>query len=187
MEEKWKKISGLENFYEVSNKGRIRSLDRKLKDGRFWKGRIMKTPLSAGYPSVSLRTPENNYLNQRVHRLVAQEFLIKIKNKTLVNHIDGNKLNNCVENLEWCNSKENSIHAFKTGLTVNNIKKAHKINKKQIVQLSHNLEFIKIHNSAKDAANEIGIAPQGITRAARGERKSAGGYKWIYKKNYNTD
>ena len=109
-----KTFFGYEGLYQVSNLGRIKSLPR---NGTILKERILKENLSnKGYYMVVLS--KNNIPKKKlIHRIVAQTFIPNPYNKGTVNHIDGNKLNNKVENLEWCTIKENNIHARKNGLT----------------------------------------------------------------------
>ena len=119
-EEKWKDIEGYEGIYQVSDGGRIRSVDRVVisKNGvkREVKGQLMKQSTSKyGYKVIILRK-DGIKKNHRVHRLVAESFINKEKGKTLINHKDGNKRNNRVENLEWCTNSENMKHAFKKDL-----------------------------------------------------------------------
>lgn len=178
----WKNIEGFDGLYQVSNKGRVKSLNRKLADGRIWNERIMKTPLSAGYPTVSLRL-NNVYVRERVHRLVGKAFVEGYKPEYVINHIDGNKLNNHYTNLEWCNHKNNLNHAFSTGLN-NALDRMHETNQKKTVQLDLNGNLIKIHESAKHAAESVNCPIQNITRVCRGERNTARGYKWCYLINY---
>ena len=108
--EQWKDIKGYEGLYQVSNYGRVK---RKYNNGKI---RILK-PISTnnGYLRVSLskNSVNNTYF---VHRLVAQAFILNPENKPEVNHIDGDKTNNKIENLEWCTRSENIQHAFYTGL-----------------------------------------------------------------------
>lgn len=121
MEEIWKDVHGYEGYYQVSNFGRIRSLDRdvvhrktggiKLMNGRFIKSSVKKN----GYMNIIL-SKEGVTKNHHPHRLVAQSFIPNPENKPHVNHKDGNKTNNYVENLEWVTRSENMIHASKTGL-----------------------------------------------------------------------
>jgi hypothetical protein len=101
MKEIWKTIEG--HNYEVSNFGRIRNKKTK---------RISKLEIHDGrYYRVKL-----NNRNYKVHRLVALYFIPNPDNKPEINHKDGNKLNNCVDNLEWCTPEENMIHALEKGL-----------------------------------------------------------------------
>lgn len=116
----WLPIKGYEGEYEVSNLGKVRSLARVIicSDGtaRRRKGKTLKPHVaSPGYCTVYLA--HNGHQSAKfVHVLVANAFLPKPDYKVEVNHKDGNKENNCVENLEWCTHKENIAHAFATGL-----------------------------------------------------------------------
>lgn len=108
----WKSVVGYEGFYEVSNMGRVRSLDRKNSRGSRVKGRYLKyKKTSRGYLSLQLCGKDC-----LIHRLVAKAFIPNPENKPQVNHIDGNKENNCIENLEWCTSSENNKHRYSSGL-----------------------------------------------------------------------
>ena len=106
-EEIWRPVVGYEGLYEVSNTGRVRSLDRYVRRNYFKKGRILKLNDRRGYLFVELCL-NNKTKNFSVHRLVAQAFIPNPDNLPQVNHIDEDKLNNRVENLEWCDSKYNS-------------------------------------------------------------------------------
>jgi hypothetical protein len=180
--EKWKAIKGLENLYEISNLGRVKSITRTLSDGRVWKGRILKTPLSSGYPSVSLRA-NNSYIVERVHRLVAFAFKEGYKEGYCVNHLDGNKHNNNENNLEWCTRAENNRHARKLGLN-DAVKVMRHVNSKKTVQLSLDNKVIKVFKRATEAAIALNCSHQIITRVCRGERSTAKGYKWAYLEDY---
>lgn len=114
----WKKIENVDGDYEVSNFGRIRSLDCFIveKNGKrkSKKQKIMKQSFtSTGYLMVNLERKMC-----KVHRLVAYAFIPNLENKPHINHKDGNTLNNNVDNLEWVTPKENVDHAIKTGLTI---------------------------------------------------------------------
>ena len=114
----WKDIQGYEGLYQVSNIGNIKSLDRTVGENRtpyLKKGRILKAWKYNGYLCVNL-CGEGKNVKLKVHRIVAETFIDNPKNKKEVNHINGNKTDNRVENLEWCSHKENIQHAFRTGL-----------------------------------------------------------------------
>ena len=119
-EEIWKPIKNYEGFYEISDKGNVRSVERVVKSGRGHRtvpSTLLKPALGEwGYETVSL-SKNNKHLTQRVNRLVAQAFIPNPNNYPQVNHIDGNKLNNCVENLEWCNASQNMLHCHINGLS----------------------------------------------------------------------
>ena len=120
MSEIWKDIEGYEGLYQVSNRGRVKSLERIVmrKNGRPYSvpELIKERQIDhKGYDRIGLN---KNGKKKRffVHRLVLQAFNPSSDETLEVNHIDGNKLNNNVENLEWVTSSENSIHAFKNNL-----------------------------------------------------------------------
>lgn len=116
----WKPIKDWEFLYEVSNLGRVKSLERKVsaKNGakRTVKERILKFNDSRGYLLVHLSKSQHNTKGYKVHRLVAEAFIPNPQGKPCVNHINGIKTDNRVENLEWVTHLENSRHATDTGL-----------------------------------------------------------------------
>lgn len=109
MKEKWLAVKGFEGLYEVSNLGRIKSI-------KYNRERLMKTSHQLnGYVKITL-SKDNVQYTSRVHRLVADAFIPRQEGRDYVNHIDGDKDNNAVSNLEWVSVSENNKHAFKLGL-----------------------------------------------------------------------
>lgn len=144
--------------YEVSNKGRIRN--RKTK-------RIMSTTINnKGYETIAI-TRNNNVYNMRVHRMVAKTFHNNEYRDGLdVNHIDGNKLNNKVDNLEWCTRKENVQHAIRTGLFSLN----HRKQKVRIVETG------EIFDSITECAKSLGCDRTAVGCCINGKSKTCMGY-----------
>lgn len=118
MVESWKSIPGYEGLYEASTFGNIRSLELRVayKDGRFrvQAGRILKHGDQVGYARVNL-AKNGKIFPCLVHRLIAKTFLSNDLNHPYVNHIDSNKRNNNIENLEWCTASHNFQHSVKSG------------------------------------------------------------------------
>lgn len=116
----WKDVIGFEGMYQVSSMGNVRSLDRKVKHNYSgWANRkgqeIKKRPDKDGYLKVNLKVKQKGK-SSIVHRLVASAFIPNAENKPQVNHKNGIKNDNRIENLEWCTTFENRQHAYDTGL-----------------------------------------------------------------------
>lgn len=115
----WKDIIGYEGLYKVSNLGRVKSLEKKIKyrGGKqaVRKEKIMSLSDRVGYLSLIL-VKDGKKSVKKAHRLVAEAFLEKEEGRPWVNHKDGDTYNNNLENLEWCSPSENAIHAIETGL-----------------------------------------------------------------------
>lgn len=121
--EVWKEIEGCENKYEVSDTGRVRSMPRNKSGlGRPYPLIMKQSSDKDGYMIVSLRIGGKS-CRHRVHRLVASAFIKNEDKKPLVNHKNGIKDDNRVENLEWVTASENAFHAVETGLVVSNFEK----------------------------------------------------------------
>lgn len=175
----WKDVVGYEGYYQVSNLGNIRSVDRviysdKLHIGtkRKLDGKMLKPYVNAhGYLALTL-TKNGKEKSLRVHRLVAEAFIKNPNNYDQINHIDGNKTNNKVENLEWCNNQHNVIHAYKNGLT--------KHYSKRIKQYDLKGNYIQTFESIAKACEEVNGKNANIIKCAKGYINSAYGYKWRY-------
>jgi hypothetical protein len=120
MIESWKDIAGFDGLYQISNLGRVKSLEKTYYAGNYMSKRVQKEiilkPYSTSrYLCINLSNKGFNK-NYKIHRLVALHFIPIIEGKNEVNHIDGNRLNNDVSNLEWSNRSENQLHAYKVGL-----------------------------------------------------------------------
>ena len=152
--ENWKAVNGYEGLYEVSDKGRVKGLKRN---------RILKNIVdSLGYVRVSL-CKENKIKAHKIHRLVAEHFL-KPSEYKIVNHIDGNKENNSVENLEWCNASQNRKHACDTGLAA-----------KEEGRLIMCNETKEVYKGIMSAARHIGISHTMISSIVNGGGGTAKG------------
>lgn len=161
-EEHWKPIIGFEGLYEISDLGRVKSLSRYVKSKANSKmkipERILKTGKnSCGYALVVLMK-NNKRHNKLVHRLVAEAFINNPENYAVVNHIDGNKQNNNVSNLEWCSTSYNMKHAYLTGLN-------RKI--KAVIQLDLTGKIIRKYNSVRET-EQYGYQSSGVSEACNG-------------------
>ena len=167
MEEEWKSIKGYEGLYEVSNMGRVKSL-------RYGKERIMSTPdNSTGYRNVELNNKEPK--RKMIHRLVAEAFIPNPMNLPVVNHLDGDKHNNCVSNLEWCTYRQNTLHAIKLGLFSPVVNLAGPKGK-PIAIYTKTGEFVSFFSSATEAAKVLGIPRDSIYKVTNNKCKQAHGY-----------
>lgn len=177
MEEIWKKIEKYED-YEVSNLGRIKSLKRN-------NNKILKQkPNKFGYLIVGLFNNANKNKKMLVHRLVAEAFIPNPLSKPQVNHIDGNKQNNNVNNLEWCTNSENQIHAYKTGLKKNKLYYENN-RSKPIMQYDLKGNFIKEWANKRQIERELGYSNGNITSCCVGRCMTAYGYVWKHKEGTN--
>ena len=117
----WKDIPGYEDIYQASNYGRIRSIEGKTtysrKHGvRHWKSRVLKPKVDNQFSKRVSLWKDGKHKDFLVHRLVAATFLGEPPKNYTVNHKDGNRLNNCIDNLEWISLADNIRHGFETGL-----------------------------------------------------------------------
>ena len=180
MEEEWKDIDGYEGYYQVSNFGRVKSLDRYVKDTKrncfnFVKGRIM-SPSSADkkhYMEVNL-SKNNKVTHYLVHRLVAQAFIPNPNNLPQVNHKDENRENNRADNLEWCTAEYNTNYgtrALRQGISSG--KTVYQYNKYGVLE--------NTYYSASYASKEIGVKSTSIHACCVGKIVTVKGCVWSYK------
>jgi len=182
--ELWKDIYGFEGVYQISNKGRTKSF-KKDKQGRILSNKNQK----GDYLAVILQC-NHKVRHTRMHRLVAETFIPNPDNKPEVNHKDGNKQNNTVENLEWVTRKENSLDAMQRN--PNMLKGMNAYNKfirpKTIQQFTLDGEYVREYHNSKEASDATGICGRNILQVASETeykpgktRKQAGGFIWEFK------
>ncbi|MGG0891665.1 NUMOD4 domain-containing protein [Cytobacillus horneckiae] len=177
MIEVWKDIPGYEGEYQASNLGRVKSLPRLIKrkgvrGNQLRKGKVLSSCIDTrGYVSVKLYKG-NRCKTINVHRLVCLAFIPSEDVGLHVNHKDGDRTNNNVENLEWCTRRENVLHAIKHNL------KTYKT--KAVNQYDLQGKFIRRYESIKEAAEETRISASNISAVISGNQGSAGDYLWEY-------
>lgn len=183
----WKDIEGYEGLYQVSNIGRVRSLDMLINNHRgvYLKHKRIKaiSNASGGYKSVCL-SKKGKRKTCLLHILVAKAFIPNPLRKRTVNHRDCNKANNCVSNLEWATDSENIKHAFLHGLKKSPKAQIGKFGFKSprgvsVIQIDkYTNEIIFIYGSAHDAQRYTGVHYSDILSCTKGKLKTAGGFIW---------
>lgn len=176
--EVWKEIEELDNCYKISNKGRI--MNKKT-------NKILSIKNSKGWYLTFRAYVNGKRYTVRPHRLVAKYFIPNPNNYNEINHIDMNKQNNCVENLEWCNRKYNINEAIKKKpQMINGIIKYNKYKKSfnkygYIYQFDKDMNFINKYLSPNEAYKITGVCSRNILHCINHQegRKQAGGYIWI--------
>lgn len=187
MNEIWKPVVDFENYYEVSSLGNVRTIDRYAcdKNGKYRHiklKQITKQIDRSGYYKVDIKNDVERK-TIAIHRLVAQAFLPNSENKPCVNHIDGNKLNNSITNLEWATYSENNKHAIDTGLRKSPWTGKFGLNNpvsKPVYQLDKMGNIINNFVNAREAENITGISHKHISCCCNGKRKTTGGYCWKF-------
>lgn len=190
MEEIWKDIPGYEGLYQVSNYGKIKSLGRKTKipySERIEKEKILKLSKGKdGYLYFDL-CKNSKIKRKAVHIIEAEVFLNKNNfkykknedisnidyNELQVNHIDENKTNNYIDNLEWCTRKYNCSYGTRN----------ERVNEKRmrpIIQYDLDNNYIKSFSNISEGAKSINRSPGSIYKCLIGKTKQSGGYKWSF-------
>lgn len=140
-------------------------------DGNIYRKLIPHLGVS-GYLRIGLRDKRTSRHWYSVHRIVAKAFVPNPENKPEVNHIDGNKLNNAIDNLEWCTQQENVAHAYNTGLRTST-------RSKPCLQINRSGEVLARYESQADAARAMGVSQSSIHHAIGYQRLSCGFYwRW---------
>lgn len=194
MQEEWRAIDGTNGRYEVSNTGKIRS-NNYLGHGETKELKLHQDP--KGYLRVRVYKG-NTRVTLKVHRAVAQAFIPNPKNLPEVNHINGIKNDNSVENLEWCTASDNEKHAYRLGLkektryhskmlgnTIGKemLKKAREKRKTSVKAIEIKTGNITYFSSQADAARETNTPQSNIFKVMNHKRKSANGYVFEYADN----
>jgi hypothetical protein len=163
--------------YEVSTEGKIRNKETR---------HVRLTHIDRrGYECVTIYVACENgkkqYTSIKLHRAVACTFIPNPENKETVNHKDGNKLNNCVSNLEWNTTQENHDHSMEVlgnqELFRTTMKRTFS---REVIQMDLDGNEIKIWDSCRDVERELGFAHENIAACARGKTKTSYGYVWKY-------
>lgn len=188
MDEVWKDIPEYKGIYQISNLGRVRSLERDITDinGITYhkKARILKPSIEkSGYVQIKFGN-----VHYRLHRLVAEAFIPNPDNLPCINHKDENKANNCVDNLEWCTHQYNNTY---NGISRKGGEKRKGENNqwfgkfgkehnrsKTVYQYSLDDIFIAEFGSCAEASRKTGVNRSDIIQCRLGHKKTAGGYKW---------
>lgn len=176
MEEIWKDVKEYEGLYQISNIGRIKALDKSVKNRysyKFMPSKLLKPYKNKlGYCYVCL------YKNKKrkryyIHRLVAENFIDNENKLKEINHKDENPSNNCVDNLEWCDRRYNCNYG-------NHNKKISKSKSKRIIQYDKDMNLIKIWTGINYASRETGYSISCIWRSCQGKTKKHRKYIWRY-------
>lgn len=171
MNEIWKDVVGYEGLYQVSNLGRVKSLPKYDRLGRFHPEKI-KSQVDNGNGYIVVNLKHNGKQKMRtVHSLVAEAFIPNPNNYSEINHIDGNKSNNELQNLEFCTRSFNVIHAIKLGLHSN-------FGERKVLCVETGVIF----NSITSAEQWVGVKGSRISNVCQQKRgaKTCGGYHWRY-------
>lgn len=156
------------NLYEANELGQVRRISNK---------NILKGCITSGYRSVKFTFKDGHQQRFYVHRIVAELFVENKDNKKIVNHKDGNKLNNNADNLEWCTQRENIYHYYSK---IKKEKSKRKNNGKRVPVIQYNLlgEEIARFESVSDASRKTGIKIGTISYVLNGRQKHSNGYLW---------
>ena len=177
----WKPVIGFDRYF-ISNMGRLKYYKYKrntLKYNEDDKMIITTGVIQSGYLTSTISNGKDNKETFRIHRLVAREFLSNPDNLPFVNHKDGSKTNNKLDNLEYISPSDNTKHAHDTGLYKKGGKRA-------IYKLDNYFKIIKEYDSILNAKNDLKLG-NSLTDILKGSKKSCKGFYWCYKENYEKE
>lgn len=163
----WKEIQGYNGRYFISSNGQIKNKY----------GKILKPWIRNGYYTIGLMINKKR-TNYYVHRLVAEYFLSNPdKQRNFVNHLDGDKLNNNVSNLEWCTQQENVQHAYETGLLVPTVENLVRFDRKPVIRIEDGKWF----SGVTEAANQMDVCEAAMSKCLnKGLSATCCGYHWKF-------
>lgn len=163
----WKEIQGYNGRYFISSNGQIKNKY----------GKILKPWIRNGYYTIGLMVNKKR-TNYYVHRLVAEYFLSNPdKQRNFVNHLDGDKLNNNVSNLEWCTRQENAQHAYETGLVVPTVENLVRFDCKPVTRIEDGKWF----SGVTEAAGQMGVCEAAMSKCLnKGLSATCCGYHWKF-------
>lgn len=165
-----KEIEGYPNYFITHSPPRV----FRLVSGELVECKQTRNSKKDPYWTVTLREEGGRFVKRSVHRLLMLTFVPNPECKPQVNHIDGDKSNNNLDNLEWVTAKENVEHAVRMGL------KDNKVSEKEVHQYNLSGDYLKSFPSCTIAGKETGIEATNIRACARGVRRVAGNYQWRY-------
>lgn len=194
-EEIWKPVSNYDGLYEVSNLGRVRSLNRIIvrRNGyrKTLKGTVLKKMLNSnGYECVELYNRDFVRKRKLVHCLILGSFDENKEKKPCIDHINGCRTDNRLENLRWCTQKENVNFDIARQRMLLSCSSRGKFGKdayasKPVSQYTKDGVFIKTFASASEACRSLGLLSSGISLVCNGFRKTCGGYIWKHEETFN--
>lgn len=184
-QEIWKPVVGFEGYYEVSNLGRVRSVDRIITYSTGvktpYKGKVISSIVTQAYLQVNLQVNQRRKMAY-VHRLVAEAFIPNPDSKKHVDHINGDKLDNRVENLRWATPRENQYNPVTVRRHREMMAKRVCKSIKRVYQYDLDMNLINTFSSIADAGRQTGINTSSIVGCCRNRqyKNTAGGYIWRY-------